>query len=95
MGPGVMADAWGLAWGTSWGGSWGLFGFREITDTDILQKPVNYALAGEQRIKDRGREWDIRAANRKESPRVMRSGARKLGGEAPSFTVKTGNRGYD
>lgn len=66
-----------------------------ITDTDILHKPVDYALAGEQRIKDRYREWDIPAARRTERVSVKRSGARRLGGERPSFTVRTDKRGYD
>lgn len=66
-----------------------------ITSTYILHKPVDYALAGDQLIKDRYREWDVPAARRTERSTVSRSGARRLRGEAPGFTTKTGKRGYD
>lgn len=74
-----------------------LFGFggtRVITDTDILQKPVNCVLAGEQTIKDRYREWDVPAARRTVRTTMTRSGVRSLGG-GTGFTTRTDKRGYD
>lgn len=67
----------------------------EITDTDILQKPVDVVLAGQQRITDRYREFDLRAPNRRQRVTVSTRGMRRLNGGTPSFTVKTGKRGYD
>lgn len=66
----------------------------DITDTDILQKPVNCVLHGDQVIRDRYRINDVRANNRRENVTVTRSGARKLGG-GTGFTVRTDHRGYD
>jgi hypothetical protein len=68
--------------------------YDPITSTDLLQKPVNCVLAGEQSIKDRYREWDVPAAGRTERTAVSRSAVKSFGGK-PSFTTKTGPRGYD
>lgn len=68
--------------------------YDPVTDTDILQLPVDCVLAGEQTIKDRYREWDVPAAKRTERMTVSRSGVRSLGG-GTGFTTKTGPRGYD
>jgi hypothetical protein len=65
-----------------------------ITDTDILHKPVDYVLAGQQPIKDRYREWNVPQAKRTERTTVTRSGPRRLGG-GTGFTVRTDKRGYD
>jgi hypothetical protein len=66
-----------------------------ITDTEILQLPINCVLAGQQPYKERGREYEIRPRNLKSRPHTMRSGVRALKGGRPSFTVTTNNRGYD
>lgn len=66
-----------------------------ITDTDILQKPVNCVLAGQQPYKFSGREYEIHPSNRREQGRVNRSGVARLRGSRPSFTTKTSSRGYD
>ena len=66
-----------------------------VSSTVIIQKPVDYALAGEQLIKDRYREWFVPAAKTTERTRVTTAGARMLGGKKSSFTSKTGKRGYD
>ena len=66
----------------------------DITDTDILHKPVDYVLHGDQVIRDRYRTADVRAPNLRGSTRVTRSGPRKLGGST-GFTTRTDNRGYD
>lgn len=90
-----MASAWGLSWGQSWGNSWGaVSGITTVTDTDILQKPVDYVMHGDQVIRDRYRTADVRAPNLRGSTRVTRSGPRKLGGST-GFTTRTDNRGYD
>ena len=90
-----MADAWGVSWGGAWGESWRAAAALDITDTDILQKPIDCVLAGEVPFKDRYREFELRTPNRKANPRVTTGGARKLGGAAPSFRVRTDKRGYD
>lgn len=92
-----MADAWGGAWGGAWGTSWDIrVPVHTITDTDIIQKPVDYALADKQLIKDRYREWDIRPMNVRTKPGGTRTaGARRLGGDKPSFSVTTTKKGYD
>lgn len=66
-----------------------------ITDTEVLQKPVDFALAGEQLIKDRYREYEIPAYKRTETVRVKTGGARMLSKQKSSFTTRTGSRGYD
>lgn len=66
-----------------------------IIDTDILQKPVDCVLAGDQLIKDRYREWTVPGAKTVERPMVSATPRRRLTGQAPSFTVKTDKRGYD
>lgn len=69
--------------------------YFDITDTDDVELPVDYALAGEQLIKDRYREWFVPAAKTTERTRVTTAGARMLGGKKSSFTSKTDSRGYD
>jgi hypothetical protein len=66
-----------------------------ITDTDILQKPVNVVMAGDVPIKDRWREFDIRPLDLKSKPVATGSPTRRLRGDKPSFTVKTDKKGYD
>lgn len=66
---------------------------RDITDTDILQKPVDYALMGEQRIKRRYRINEVHPPNvRTAAGPVTRSGVKALGGKS-GFTVKSGPLG--
>lgn len=68
---------------------------QTITDTDILNLPVDYALAGKQLVKDRYREFDIRPPNYREKTAVRRAGVRRLEGGTPSFTVTSNRKGYD
>lgn len=89
-----MADSWGVSWGSAWGESWRTRATLDITDTDILQKPVDCVLAGQVPYKDKYREWDLKAPNRKETGKVIRSSVRSLGGK-PGYTVRTDKRGYD
>lgn len=88
-------SAWGNSWGLSWADSWGSTGYLLITDTDILQKPINCVLAGEVPFKDRWREYQIPAKYTTNKTVVKSSGARRLKGPAPSFTTRTGSKGYD
>lgn len=60
-----------------------------ITSRAILQDAVDYVLAGTQPLESSGREWETHNPNVRTSTRVMRSGVRNLGGEKPSFTVRT------
>lgn len=66
-----------------------------VTSDLVIELPVDYALAGEQLIKDRYREWFVPAAKTTERTRVTTAGARMLGGKKSSFTSKTDSRGYD
>jgi hypothetical protein len=66
-----------------------------ITSTRILQLPIDAVLAGQQPIKEIGNEYDIRAVNRRERGRTMRSGVRALSGAKPSFTIRSSRRGYE
>jgi hypothetical protein len=70
---------------------------QEITDTDILQLPVNVVLAGAVPIKDRYREFDIRPLNFRQGKTHMsaRGGVRRIGGDGPSFTITTSRKGHD
>lgn len=90
-----MADAWGVSWGSAWGQSWLIRADLTITDTDILQKPVDYVLAGAQPIKDRYREWDIPAYRKTETGSTKRSGVRNIGGTVPSFKSTTSKTGRE
>lgn len=66
---------------------------RDIVDTDILQKPVDYALMGEQVIKDRYRINEVHAPNvRTGDVTVTRSGVKRLGGKS-GFTTRSGPLG--
>lgn len=66
-----------------------------ITDTDILQKPVNVMMAGDLPIKGSGREWDLRPLGLRENTKVSAGQTRRLKGDKPSFKIRTDKRGYD
>lgn len=67
----------------------------DITDTDILQLPVDAVLAGQQPIIDRYREFDIRPRNERQQVRSRTAGARRLDGDPPSFTTTSNKKGYE
>lgn len=71
----------------------GLPAFFEITDTAKLQKPIDYALAGEQLIKDRYRTWEIPPQRKSERRHTMKSGVQRIGGAKPSYTTRSGSLG--
>jgi hypothetical protein len=68
---------------------------HDITSTDVIHKPVNCVLAGEQPYKERGRTWDIPPARTTAKPIATGSSVRRMRGPAPTFTTRTGKRGYD
>lgn len=67
----------------------------DVIDLDVLQLPVNCVMAGNQPFKDRYREWTVCPPNRRTRANAKRSEVCRLKGDKPSFTVKTGKRGYD
>lgn len=68
--------------------------FTDITDTNVLQLPINAVLAGQQDYEVSKREWEVKNPNYKITVTVSSDGVKNLGGKS-SFTVKTDNRGYD
>lgn len=78
-----------------WSGTHVETSLDDITDTDILQKPINVVLAGDMPIKGSGREYDLRPLNFKSVTTVSSTPARRLKGGKPSFTVKTDTKGYN
>mgnify|MGYP001070991487 CR=1 FL=1 len=67
-----------------------------VTSTRILERPVDYVLAGDQiHPSEIGREYEIAPRNLRTRGHTMRSGVRQLSGGKPSFTVTTSKRGYD
>jgi hypothetical protein len=66
-----------------------------VSDTDVLQLPINCILAGQQHYKHRERTWDIPPHRVTEEVTARGSSTRRLRGEAPTFTTRTGKRGYD
>lgn len=70
-------------------------GTGRLTDTTILQKPIDCVLAGQQPYKYRDSEYEIPAYRRTHKTAVSKTGVARLRGGAPSFTSKTSSRGYD
>jgi hypothetical protein len=66
-----------------------------ITDTEVLQLPINCILAGQQQYKQSGREYEIRPLNATEKVTLKRSRVARLKGEKPSFTTRVSHRGYE
>ncbi len=60
-----------------------------VSSTVYIQKPVDCALAGDQLIKDRYREWDIPPQKKTFTPHTNRSGVKNIGGGKSSFTSRT------
>jgi hypothetical protein len=61
-----------------------------VTSREILQNAVDYVLAGTQPLKSTERVWEKHDPNIRSTTTGVRSGVRNLGGEKPSFTVKSG-----
>jgi hypothetical protein len=70
-------------------------GVLTITDTDILQKPIDAVLAGQQKIKDRYREYELHAPRLRTRASGTHTGVGRLKGDKPSFKVTTTKKGYD
>ena len=69
---------------------------RQVTDTFVLQLPINCVLAGQQPYEFSYRESMIpRGVRQTQRSDTNRSSVRLLEGGKPGFTVTTNNRGYD
>lgn len=66
-----------------------------ITDTEVLQLPVDCVLVGEQPFRETGRTVELAPSRRTETPSLMQSSVRRLSGDRPSFTITISKRGYD
>lgn len=66
-----------------------------ITDTEVLQLPVDCVLAGQQVEYRRRRTFEPSRGRGGERVRVAAGARGRLGGPGPGFTVRTDSRGYD
>jgi hypothetical protein len=69
--------------------------FLPITDTDLIGLPINCVLMGRQLWRYRERASELWPRNLREKGAMPKSGIGRLKGDKPSFTVKTGTKGYD
>jgi hypothetical protein len=76
-------------------GAFQVAGAGILTDTDILQLPVDCVLAGQQPFTERGRTFEGGPQRMTRRTLGTHSSVRNLSGARPSFTIKTGSRGYD
>lgn len=65
-----------------------------ITSTIDIQLPIDCVMAGDQPLKERINEYEIRPQNRKYRTSISRSGVSRLDNK-PTFTTHTSKRGYD
>lgn len=86
-------NSWGDSWGSSWGNSWSAVETRILTDTLIMQKPVDYFMPGLPQYRDTFRTRDVLPG--KGGERTAASHGGSLRGPKPSFAVRTDNKGYD
>ena len=69
---------------------------QTITDTTILQLPINAVLAGQQDNMEEGwRDNDIRNPDFREETNLAGGSLTQLSDSASTFTVTTTKRGYD
>jgi hypothetical protein len=68
---------------------------QEITDTTILQLPIDAILAGQQDYKVSEVVWDIRDPNPKYKVNVESSPVKQLSDKPSTFTTTTTKKGYD
>lgn len=66
-----------------------------ITDTDILNLPVDYYMVGLPQYRHLGDTYEPSRGEAGEKTTVSASRRGRLSGPAPGFTSKTGKRGYD
>lgn len=70
-------------------------GIETLTDTTILQKPINCVLAGQQEYEQGGYDIEEVAPNYNADVKFAYGGGGRISGTDPVFTTKTGNKGYD
>lgn len=68
---------------------------HDITDTTIIQKPTDAILMGQQDYEFTDKTWDVRPMDVKVEVTVTTDGVKNISGVEPTFTTKTGNKGYD
>lgn len=68
---------------------------QTITDTDILQKPVDFFMPELPQYAEIVSEVEFRPPNVRAQTKVRKGAGGRLSQSAPSFTVKTSKRGYD
>ena len=66
-----------------------------VTSTNFVQLPINCVMIGNQIYKRSDKTFEIHLAGVKTTVRGEISETSRLQGDAPSFTVKTGTKGYD
>lgn len=66
-----------------------------VTDTAQIQLPVNCVLAGQQRYREKGRDYELYPQNLKTKGVNVTRSLRRLSREKPSFTVTTSKTGRD
>lgn len=68
---------------------------RDITSNSILELPIDCVLAGQQTLRRIEKESYVPPTAMRTNQRTLKSMPRRLSGATPSFTVKTGSKGYD
>ena len=66
-----------------------------ITDTDILQKPVDYYMEGLPQYRELGRTFEKMKGTAGNKVAVADGGGGRLSKNASTFTVKSDKRGYE
>lgn len=68
---------------------------EHITDTSILELPIDFVLAGQQKYDQGGYDIEDNPPNYSEDIKVALGGGGRLSQADSVFTSTTGNRGYD
>lgn len=95
-----MANAWGNSWGGdtgSWLATWASEADLTVTDTDILQLPID------AQLHDRPLLWKRRSSVfgggavsvRTQPGQTMSNRPGRIRGGRPEFTVRTSKKGFD
>ncbi len=66
-----------------------------VTDTTKIQLPIDYALAGQQRYREKGREYELYPQNLHTKGVHVTKSLRMLSNQKPTFTVTTSKTGRD
>lgn len=68
---------------------------EHITDTSLMQLPINCVLAGQQKYEQGGYDIEDNAPNFIDDVKVSRGGGGRLSNADSTFTTRTDNKGYD